>query len=301
MIQLGAAAHSYGASSTQISTYLHRLCKAAGIDAHHLITPTYICPVYSYTGEVLEITLAAAFSEIKELAARPKNYNNWMLAFGYLIAGGAFAVILNASWTGAALGALMSIFLFVITLLATNSPWLADKLDFVSAFAIGVVTYLFCVLSSGIDPVSAALAGVVVIIPGYALTRSISELTDQKVLSGAERLIGGILSALKIVFGASIGMTIVIWIFGRSEAVLGVEHADYLLWISSAVLTFGLAIVFHVSPRDLIWVVLGGVIAYGGVRIGGEWGVWQGPFLGSLMLSLYAALFFPERTPGRHC
>ena len=214
-----------------------------------------------------------------------------MLAFGYLIAGGAFAVILNASWTGAALGALMSIFLFVITLLATNSPWLADKLDFVSAFAIGVVTYLFCVLSSGIDPVSAALAGVVVIIPGYALTRSISELTDQKVLSGAERLIGGILSALKIVFGASIGMTIVIWIFGRSEAVLGVEHADYLLWISSAVLTFGLAIVFHVSPRDLIWVVLGGVIAYGGVRIGGEWGVWQGPFLGSLMLSLYAALF----------
>ena len=53
----------------------------------------------------------------------------------------------------------------------------------------------------------------------------------------------------------------------------------------------GLVIVFQVSPRQAPWAVAAGVLAYGGLELGGRSGVWQGPFLGALALGLFAGLF----------
>jgi uncharacterized membrane protein YjjB (DUF3815 family) len=39
-----------------------------------------------------------------------------------------------------------------------------------------------------------------------------------------------------------------------------------------------------------VWVVLAGVIAYAGVLLGGQFGDWQGSFVGALGLGLYTGL-----------
>jgi uncharacterized membrane protein YjjB (DUF3815 family) len=67
--------------------------------------------------------------------------------------------------------------------------------------------------------------------------------------------------------------------------------APFWAWIFLVCLVVGMALTFQVRPKDFGWAVLGGVLAYAGVVVGGELGFWQGSFLGALLLGLYANLF----------
>ncbi|PRY20230.1 uncharacterized membrane protein YjjP (DUF1212 family) [Aliiruegeria haliotis] len=322
IIQLGAAARTYGAGSPQLAAYMHRLRQVANIDAHHLFTTSYIWHIFCYPGEVwqfgyldrvigksfnlgklaklsavvdqvceLEITLAAAFKELKQLAADPDDYNPWIVAIGYFSSAAGFAVILNTTFFAAALSGLLSLVVFALTLLTAGSKWITDTFEFLSALVVGALACLVAVYLPEVDYVSVALAGIVVLIPGYTLTVGVGELMDRQILTGSEGLVKGLLTAVQLVFGASIGATFVAWVFGHPIEATAVEYSTSLLLISAAILTFGLALVFQVSPRDLLWAITGGVIAYSGTQIGAVWGDWQGPFIGSLLLALFGALY----------
>ena len=56
-------------------------------------------------------------------------------------------------------------------------------------------------------------------------------------------------------------------------------------------LVVGLAFIFQVSQRNILWAALGGVVTFAGVQIGSQFGYWQGSFLGAAALGAYANLF----------
>jgi len=63
-------------------------------------------------------------------------------------------------------------------------------------------------------------------------------------------------------------------------------------WIFVPLLVIGLAILFRVSKRHLVWPLLGSWIVWGGMQIGNTFGAWQGTFLGTVALLLFAHACF---------
>ncbi|MGB5172422.1 MAG: threonine/serine exporter family protein, partial [Eudoraea sp.] len=56
-------------------------------------------------------------------------------------------------------------------------------------------------------------------------------------------------------------------------------------------LVVGLAFVFQVSHRDILWAALGGGVTFAGVQIGSQFGYWQGSFLGAAGLGAFANIY----------
>jgi uncharacterized membrane protein YjjB (DUF3815 family) len=102
-------------------------------------------------------------------------------------------------------------------------------------------------------------------------------------------LISAVVTLIELVFGAFLGTAIagVLWTIpaGSRVASMGPGWA----WVAVAALGVGLAILFQVRPREFGWVVLGCLLAWAGVVVGGKlFGSGPGDLLGALVLGLYA-------------
>jgi uncharacterized membrane protein YjjB (DUF3815 family) len=138
----------------------------------------------------------------------------------------------------------------------------------------------------------------VVLIPGLALTLGVGEILEKSVLSGSSHLIDGIVITLKLYLDAALGTVMVNAIAPVPAAASTPVPSSGVQWFAVLILMLGLGVIFQARPRDLGWVILAGILAYGGTRLGGAWGPWQGSFFGALFLGCYAYLFaWAKRMP----
>ncbi len=322
MIKLGTAAHDYGGSTIRLESYLTRLSEAFGFPSQFMVSPRWIQFMFARSGEleqsthfvrmsspsfdmqklaVLEevvdaveagqLTLSEAAVRLDELHKAPSQNPSWIVGLGYAFSGAGFAVLLSASWMDVFLSGALSLVVFAMALLTGRSKWLARTLEMSSAAVVSALANGIAMLLPGSDPFVVTLCALIVLIPGLALTLGLGELTAGHVISGMTRLIDGILITLKLFLGAAIG-TVAIKAVAQVPAVAEkVAIPAFWVWVFVCLLVIGLAFVFQVRPRDLFWAVLGGVLAYAGIVVGGQFGFWQGSFIGALMLGVYATLF----------
>jgi uncharacterized membrane protein YjjB (DUF3815 family) len=172
-----------------------------------------------------------------------------------------------------------------------RSRRLAPATELISALVASVLASAVTVLHPGGDAYVVTLCAVVVLIPGLALTLGIGELSAKYLLSGMERLVDGVLALLKLFIGAAIGTAIVSAVRTVPAGAASPGMPAVWRWVAVVLLVAGLALTFQVRPKDLPWVVLGGLLVWGGVEAGARLGLWQGSFVGALALGVYAALF----------
>ena len=238
-----------------------------------------------------KVAIEEGTSRLKQIDSLLPPFKNPIVALGYALCGGGFAVLLSSSWLDVIFAALLSLVVYAITLTAAHSQWLANRLNFTAAFAASILANLLAFLFPGSNAFIVSLCAVIVLIPGLALTLGIAELASKIVISGIARLVDGILVTFALVVGNVLGSSVVnaLWTVPPPEAAL-----DMPLWItflSVIVLMLGLVFAFQVRLPDMGWVILAGGFAYVGVVVGGQLGNWQGSFLGALLLGLFASFF----------
>jgi uncharacterized membrane protein YjjB (DUF3815 family) len=131
----------------------------------------------------------------------------------------------------------------------------------------------------------------VVLIPGLGLTLGVYELAIGHTLLGWNRFISSGMVTIGLFAGASAGAMAIRSMFGTADIPASARPPALVQWLFLVVLMVGLVVVFQVSPRQAPWAVVAGLLAYGGLELGGRAGIWQGPFLGALALGLFAGLF----------
>ena len=213
------------------------------------------------------------------------------MALGYALCGAGFAVLLSATWVDVFFAALLSLVVYAITLTAGRSQWVANRLNFTAAFAVSILANLLALLFPGSNAFTVSLCAVIVLVPGLALTLGIAELASKIVISGISRLVDGILVTFALVVGNALGSSMVNALWTVPPPVAAPDMPLWITFLSVIVLMLGLVFVFQVRQPDLGWVILAGGFAYVGMVIGGQFGNWQGSFLGALLLGLYASFF----------
>jgi uncharacterized membrane protein YjjB (DUF3815 family) len=133
---------------------------------------------------------------------------------------------------------------------------------------------------------------VAIFIPGFMLTMGLSEVIFNYTVSGINRLVTGILITVKLFAGVVIGTALVDLFLTIPAPAAPVSIPSILFWLFIALLFAGIAIVFQVRPQDLVWVILVGILTFAGSTIGSQYGFWQGPFLGALILGICGNLFY---------
>jgi uncharacterized membrane protein YjjP (DUF1212 family) len=322
VVKLATAAHGYGVSSYRLNSYLTRVTHALGLEGEFLVTPEYINFIFSRAGETRQyfhfvrmrapsfdmtrlaqvgelvdqiaagaLTLAQGPAALDRIAQQSPRYGLLPVGLGYGLAGAAFAILLSATWRDVFLSGAISLAVYATVLSTGRSRRLAPATELISALVASLFASAIAVVPPGSDAYVVTLCAVVVLIPGLALTLGLGELSVKYLLSGMDRLVDGVLTLVKLFIGAAIGTAVISAVRTVPAGAASPGMPAAWKWVAVVLLVTGLALIFQVRPKDLPWVVLGGLLAYGGITAGAQFGLWQGSFLGALVLGIYAALF----------
>jgi len=320
--RLVSQAHQYGASFIRLQDFMSQLPRLFGFQGAMLAASPFFffefwrradpqpsrvtlrLPVGSFDLSKLsqlgilvndltdgKVTIEEGTSRLKQIDSLLPPYKNPIMALGYALCGAGFAVLLSATWRDVFFAALLSLVVYAITLTAGRSQWVANRLNFTVAFAVSILANLLALLFPGSNAFTVSLCAVIVLVPGLALTLGIAELASKIVISGISRLVDGILVTFALVVGNALGSSMVNALWTVPPPVAAPDMPLWITFLSVIVLMLGLVFVFQVRQPDLGWVILAGGFAYAGMVIGGQFGNWQGSFLGALLLGLYTSFF----------
>jgi uncharacterized membrane protein YjjP (DUF1212 family) len=326
-LRLGRLAYEYGLPAYELDNLLTEVGSAMGLTGSVFSTPTfldYTVDARSGTGQHrMMVTLGDVSYDLGKLsqtmrladqiragsvpvdeanqrlddieALRPY-YNTPFVGVAYAACGAGFAVILSAAWQDVGLAAALSIVVFLLVRASSSHEWLSSRIYVVASFVASVLASVVGLIIGSGNSYIVGLCAFVVLIPGLGLTLGVYELAIGHTLLGWNRFISSGMVTVGLFAGASTGAMAVRAMFGTADIPASARPPTLLQWLFLVVLMVGLVVVFQVSPRQAPWAVVAGLLAYGGLELGGRAGIWQGPFLGALALGLFAGLFVRLRS-----
>lgn len=325
LLEMGRALHEAGAPSHRIEDALSALALRLGVVGHFFTTPTSIFASFGPPEEqrtsllrvepsgvnlermsLLDDLLreveqggcepAAAIERLRAIAAAPGRHGPLLTIACFGIASAAVARFLGGGWPEIAAGAAIGVQTGLLDRLAARRPAAARVFEWVAALAAALAALAWAVAIGPLVPMIAALAGLIVLVPGLSLTLAFTELATRNLVSGTARLAGVAMTFLAVGFGLALGARLQPLI---GAAALAAPRAPLPAWSEApalAVAPFALAVLFRARPRDLSVVVAACVLAFlvarGGVRLGGsEAGLLAAAFTAGVSGNLYARLF----------
>ena len=322
IIKLGKALHKFGTPAYRLESHLRNVAATLGLEGYFLITPTTMTFVlqrendqeYNHIARVKpgeldlgslarcdelvdELTtgqrdLNDAMARLQDIESRPNPYGALLSGSAFTAAAAAFAMLMQTSWNDVLWSALLGLMVYGFVYLAERSPRTSEMLEPLSAIACGVLACLIAVLDAGINIPVVILSGLIIFVPGLALTIGLSELAARDLISGTARVMDAMMLLFKLYFGAVLGMAIGKAVVGP---VLYQEPAalpDWATWVSVPVLSMALVIVFKARLKDAFWGILAGAIAFSVAALAGKYfGNSISVFFGALAVGLYASLY----------
>lgn len=324
IVKLGKMLHKFGTPAYRLETHLLNVAQFLGIGAAFAITPTVLTFVIWQPGEDSEYThvarvmpgeldlgslsrtdeivdavaenrmsLQEATSRLNEIAAMPNPYSRFATFLAFGAAGGAFAMLMRASWTDVMYATLLSLLVYGFVFWAEKSRRVTNMLEpLVALVSALVATALAAYLDPSLHVPLVVLSAIIVFIPGLALTLGLAELASRHLVSGTARVMDAVMLLFKLYFGAFLGIALGERMFGEVTYQAAVAVPGWTSWLAVAILCGSLVIVFRARKRHAAWGLLSGFIAYGASLWGGMYlGLALGAFVGAFAVGVYGNLF----------
>jgi uncharacterized membrane protein YjjP (DUF1212 family) len=323
VMRLGRALHAAGSPAHRIEEGMEAASRRLGIIGQFFSTPTALFASFTdaqgarrtilervqpgevnlermsdldeLLGRLVEGKLEAreAAAELRRFDAVAPRYGPLLTTLSFALASGAAAQFLGGGVreivAATGVGLLTGIFASV----AARAVALGRLFEPLAALLASLVA---TVAAAQLPPLSAflvTLAGLIVLVPGLTLTVSISELASSQLVSGSARLAGAVALFFAIALGVAVGSQLgAALVGGHPPRVDAVPLGD--LWRWAALLAAGLSftVLLRARPRDVVWVLLAGVLAIEGVRLGAQLlGPQLGAFVGALLVGIGANLY----------
>jgi uncharacterized membrane protein YjjP (DUF1212 family) len=293
VLRLGRALHRYGAPAHRLESALVEVSAALALQGNFFSMPTALFATFEVDDEratYLErlepseveleklaevdalarevrlggLTPSAASSRLEAIHARPFPHSvtlrigagGGVSAAAALLFGGSWREALVAGVGGLAVGALAAV-LGPHRNLRRLTESLAGLVMAWVAIGLGRVLE--------VPSTVATLAGLIVMVPGLAVTRAFTEVAQGSLVSGTSRLFGAILTFLMLGFGVVLGTRSAALVFDGIAPVAGGAGAGHPWWLSllaAAISAAGFWLLLGAARRDLPWIVVGGIVSF---------------------------------------
>lgn len=321
VLRLGRALHQYGYPAHRVEAVMERAAQQFELQGQFFTTPTSIFAAFGaleeqrtylmrvepgesdlgklaaldeVTRQVLrgKISPARGAQRIDEILAAPSPYG-WPLtiaAFGLASAaasrflGGGEREILVAGWLGLMIG--------MLAFLTSKWQALGRVFELASAFAVSICATIIATQLGTRSVANDILAGLIVLMPGLTLTTAMTELSTRHLVSGTARLSAAFVIFLELGFGVAVGGIMMRTLLGEPKLLELVALPAWTLWLALIIAPLAFTVLLRAQPRDAIWIVISGVLAFIGSQFGAQvLGAELGVFLGALTVSIASNLY----------
>lgn len=326
VVDLARALHRYGTTAHRLENALNLVSRRLGLEAQFFSTPTAVfvsiqtprepqtilirvdpgkldlgklAELDAVAGQVLrgELTVTEAGWRVREITEAPERYGPWLTTFSFALASATAAEFFGGGWREILAGSAVGLLIGLYARLSGSRPALDRVFDPVAASLASFVATLLALWLPPLAVYTVTLSGLIVLVPGLSLTLAISELATRDLASGSARLAGTIMTFLAIAFGVALGAQLA-WRLAGSWPT-PVTPAGLPLWgelIALSLAPLGFVVLFRANLRDAPWIILSGLVAFLGVRFGGQFlGPQLGAFAGAAAVgagsNLYARTF----------
>ncbi|MFC4655253.1 MULTISPECIES: threonine/serine ThrE exporter family protein [Rheinheimera] len=324
IVRLGKMLHKFGTPAYRLESHLQEIAKLLQIGASFAITPTVLTFVLWIPGDDNEYTHVARVSpgeldlgslskvdelvdalasskmtlrdveiKLEEIANAPNPYSRWATFAAYGASGGAFAMLMRASWHDVFWACVLSLLVYLFVLWSERSRRVAHMVEpLVALVSALTATAVSLYLDPMINVPLVVLSSIIVFIPGLALTLGLAELAARHLVSGTARIMDAIMLLFKLSFGAFLGVAFGQALFGQIPPQVAPSVPAWTSWLAIAILCGSLVVVFKARKRHALWGILSGFIAYAASLWGAHYlGLALGAFVGAFAVGLYGNLF----------
>ncbi len=152
-----------------------------------------------------DITPQEGLRALAQALAMPRRFPEWVSFIGYAAMAAGFALMFGASLVGVALAFGLGLGVGLIMHVARPYPVLMQLLPPLIAFLTSLVVFAVGGVQDGLEPARLVAAPLVALIPGMALTAGTLELAGGHIISGASRLVWGVMQLVLIASGIVAG------------------------------------------------------------------------------------------------
>jgi uncharacterized membrane protein YjjP (DUF1212 family)/uncharacterized membrane protein YjjB (DUF3815 family) len=240
-----------------------------------------------------EVSVEDGTARLEAIGRSPAPFGSLAIAASFGLIGAGFAVLLSLAWPDIIIGTVLSVVVYAVVFLLGRSPRLARMLNPLVAFVAAILAYaIAATLVPGSHYRMVTLCAVIALIPNPGLVLGIGELSNNHVLSGGIRLMSAIVVLIELAFGAFMGTAIASALMTIPAGTAAASLAPGWAWVAAAVLGVGLALLFQVQPKDIVWVVVASLLAFAGMLLGGKL-LGHGPssLVGAFALGVFASVF----------
>ncbi|MBR9728155.1 threonine/serine exporter ThrE family protein [Shewanella intestini] len=322
IIKLGKALHQFGTPAYRLESHLQIVSKTLGIEGYFLISPTSMTFVlqhdteqeYNHVARVkpgdLDLgSLARAFDLVEELCSgqrslddalarldeiinKPNPYGHKLTLLAFGCGSGAFAMLMGTGWHDVFWSGLLGLMVYGLVFWAEHSKRVTEMLEPLAAVLCAIAACAIATIDPSINIPVVILSGIIIFIPGLALTLGLSELASRDLISGTGRIMDAAMQLFKLYFGAILGMTIGNAIFGNVTFVEPAHLSMWETWAAVPILSMALVILFKARLKDAPWGILAGIVAFFSAILGGLYlGESIGIFVGALAVGIYSNLY----------
>lgn len=322
IIRLGKALHKFGTPAYRLEAHLQAVSELLGIEGYFLISPTALTFVLQHdedqehnhvarvkpgeldlgslarTDELVEElmsgkrTLAEALERLEEISNKPNPYGTGLTLLAFGSSAGAFAMLMGTSWNDVFWSAILGLMVYGLVYRAERSKRMAEMLEPLAAILCAIAASGIAQFDPSMNIPVVILSGIIIFIPGLALTLGLAELAARDLISGTARVMDAFMLLFKLYFGVILGLTIGKALFGETTYVPPDSLPEWAIWSAVPILSMALVIIFKARMKDSPWGVLAGIVAFFSAMLGGIYfGDSIGIFFGALAVGIYSNLF----------
>ncbi|WP_076412368.1 threonine/serine exporter ThrE family protein [Shewanella sp. UCD-KL12] len=322
IIKLGKSLHKFGTPAYRLEAHLQAVTQLLGLEGYFLISPTAMTFVLQHdtdqeynhvarvnpgeldlgslarTDELVEElvsgkrTLSEALERLEEIANKPNPYSNRLTLLAFGSSAGAFAMLMGTSWNDVFWSALLGLMVYGLVYRAERSKRMAEMLEPLAAILCAVIASAISHVDPNINMPVVILSGIIIFIPGLALTLGMAELAARDLISGTARIMDAFMLLFKLYFGVILGMVVGSAIFGDAIGFDPDPVPQWAIWSAVPILSMALVIIFKARMKDAPWGILAGIVAFfssmlGSIYLGDSIGI----FFGAFAVGVYSNLF----------
>ena len=321
ILNLGRALHACGYAAHRLEGVLGAAAERLGIEAQFSSTPTLLHVAFGtqdrqqtfflrvQPGEqdlgklsqldrvvlrVLrgEITPEQGSGEIATLAAAPPRYGRLATTLAYGLGSGAATRFLGGGLPEIIVGTALGLIIGLLALASQRRPWLSRVFEPFASFVAAFLAAGAGALTGSFSVFTATLAGLIVLVPGLTLTVGMTELTTRHLVSGTARLSAAFMTLMGITFGVALGNSVAAMIFGEAPFVSSAPIPSWVNIVALLIAPLGFTVLLKAERSDFPLIVLIGVLAFYGSRVGAElFGPELGSFVGAFAVGLAGNIF----------
>jgi uncharacterized membrane protein YjjP (DUF1212 family) len=237
-------------------------------------------------------SLDGCAARLEEIIGAPPLWSGWpFVLLGFLLSS-SVAVLLGGGWNEVLCGGLVGMLFVSAHLVLSRGPRLGPATPVILCAAAALCAHALSLALPQQNPFITAVAGVVLLLPGFTLTIAMSELATQNLLSGTGRLAGVVLLLFMMGAGLVIGTQIGERLIPTHSTGTLAPVPAWMIWPAIAALGVSMLGVLQ-APLRAVHVMVGGCLLSWAVfsLVGAVLGNIVGAFAGALAVASAGHLY----------